>query len=232
MIKHFNDIMKEDRRLLVVSLPENSFEFAKIAVESGADAVKIHVNVKHRVTKIMHSSWNEVKDEALKIINELNVPVGVVPGEDFMDKPEQMEDIYNSGISFFDAYIENIPLWMKDTKLSKMFALNYNWDLNCLKYFESNGADSVEMSIVNPQDYGKRLSVKDLINYREIIRNTTLPTFVPTQKNIRPEEVKELLSIGLKGIIIGAIVTGSELDRYGEKIAYFAKQFREFNSEN
>jgi hypothetical protein len=36
---------------LVVSLPENDYDLARLAWENGADAIKVHINVFHNATK-------------------------------------------------------------------------------------------------------------------------------------------------------------------------------------
>ncbi len=224
----FKETLNSGKELLIVSLPVNSYEFAYEAVKNGADAVKLHVNVKHRVTKITHSSWKEIKTEALKIANELNVPVGIVPGDCNFTTKDDMQDMVRSGISFFDAYIEDIHLWMNDIEMSKMFALNYGWDEKHLAHLEEEGADCIEMSIINPSDYGKRINVRDIMDYKEILKKTELPAFIPSQKNIYPEEVKQLLATGIRGLILGAIVTGDDLKTYGAIIKKYSQEFENF----
>ncbi|HQN29432.1 MAG TPA: hypothetical protein PLT43_12740, partial [Mesotoga sp.] len=63
----FSQLLKSERKLLIVSLPENTFEFARAALENGADAVKLHVNVKHRVTGKLHATWDGIRETVGRI---------------------------------------------------------------------------------------------------------------------------------------------------------------------
>lgn len=72
------------------------------------------------------------------------------------------------------------------------------------------GAQVLEASIMPGAEYGFPLSLRDLMRYSALRAHTQLPIVIPTQRAIRPEELRALASIGMNGLMIGAVVTGQE----------------------
>ncbi|MDN5341444.1 MAG: hypothetical protein PWP28_319 [Oceanotoga sp.] len=206
------------KRNLIVSLPENTLEYALEAEKMGADAVKLHINVKHRVTKKIHDSWNSIKNETQRIINTLNIPVGIVPGAELMCSKQDIKEFEDFKLDFLDCYIEYYPIWMNNTKLKKMFAINYDDDLELIKEIEHFNPDIIEASIINPSEYGKNYTIKDILKFKKIISNTKLPVYIPSQKIMEYDDLKEFIKIGAKGFIIGPIVTTTEIKTFSKKI--------------
>jgi hypothetical protein len=217
------DLLAERRPLLIVSLPSNSQDFARAAIEGGADAVKIHCNVTHRVTKKTYAPWVEVKDTAAALCSSLPGAVGIVPGDTAMASPAELDEMADVGLSFFDAYIERLPTYATRSRLLAMYSLGHSARLETARYLKGIGAQAVEASTVDASEYGAPLSALDLANYREIVELSGLPVFVPSQKRITPADCAELLALGVRGIILGAVVTGEQIGGYRETIAAFAK---------
>ncbi len=69
-----------------------------------------------------------------------------------------------------------------------------------------------EASIINHEDYGRALSVLDVERYHELAHALRGPVIVPSQKKVTPRDLPALRECGAKGLLIGAIVTGRELD--------------------
>ena len=68
----------------------------------------------------------------------------------------------------------------------------------------------VEASIIEHSGYGKPLSVSDLCDYTGVARACGgRPVIVPTQRCIRPDDIPALTATGIRGLLIGAIVTGA-----------------------
>lgn len=74
--------LKRKKFSLIASLPENSYEMAKIAWEAGADAIKVHINVFHRASQNTFGPLTEIRNTFERIIADSPVPVGIVAGED------------------------------------------------------------------------------------------------------------------------------------------------------
>ena len=87
---------------------------------------------------------------------------------------------------------------------------------------ETLGAGVVEASIMPGTEYGQPLCMRDLLRYRTLVQATKLPVVVPTQRLIRPSEVAALAQTGVRGLMIGAVVTG----RTEESIRRAVHEFR------
>ena len=73
-------------------------------------------------------------------------------------------------------------------------------------------------------EYGQPLNARDLIRYRNVVKHTKLPVVVPTQRLIRPEELGPLMQTGVRGLMIGAVVTGRTEDSIRRAVAAFRNQ--------
>ncbi len=151
--------------MLVVSLPRNEVQFAEAAQAGGADAVKVHINVHHHASGTVFGSLQEER-QALEAIVQVGLPVGIVPGaEAAMASCEDMQELDQMGIDFFDAYVHQMPAAMlqMDTQISRMMALSYhqrqtNFSLGpCADW-----CDLIEASIIEPDGYRQPMTVADL----------------------------------------------------------------------
>ncbi len=200
---------------LLVSLPRNDVEMARAALEAGADGLKVHIGLEHFASGLSTGSLDEEAD-AIAAICALGAPVGIVPGlgERQATRAEMLR-LAEIGIDFFDLYAADMPAWMlamDDCPMSVMVAFSATcrpWAL-----VESVGArsrpDLIEASIMPHEVYGCGLTAADISEYAEIAYRAVQPVIVPTQKAIQPAEVGPLMDAGAAGVLIGAIVTGSE----------------------
>jgi hypothetical protein len=81
----------------------------------------------------------------------------------------------------------------------------------------------IEASIMPHESYGTQLTAADISEYAEIARRAPQPVIVPTQKAIRPDEVGMLADAGVAGLLIGAIVTGTEVATIARTTAQFRR---------
>ena len=202
-----------DRRkfLLVVSLPSNDLELAKAALEGGADAVKVHCNVWHRASGHTFGTYEENKD-FLKALIDLcgDVPVGLVPGtaEAFITEAE-LRELKEMGLDFISAYSHNLPCFAMDHPgVTAVVAMGADDGDSVLDAVCDSDIAVLEASVVRGEEYGRDLTCADLLRYSSIVKRTGKPCMIPTQKKIRPEDVKHLYRAGCKALMIGAIVFG------------------------
>lgn len=216
---------------LLVSLYENCPHLAELAQACGADAIKVHLNVFHAASKTNFKSWSEEKDKIKQILKNVNIPVGIVPGAKTVAAYEEMLEIESLGVDFWDIFAHDAPAYLFDLKnMSKMMAVNYQYDLDHLSEIEDLGIEVLEASIINPEEYGKILTIKDVGDYKYLIKKISIPAVIPTQRKIKPEELPLLQQTGASGIGIGAIVTGKDYDSYKKSVSAFAKKVKEINS--
>jgi hypothetical protein len=201
-----------ERPRLIVSLPANSPELARAAAEGGADALKVHLHVRHEASG---TQFGDLRQEraALEQILSLGLPTGVVPGAgDQLPTPEEMRELAAMGMDFFDLYAHDMPAWLVGFEgMTRAIAIDERWDGESLSQYAALGFELIEAAVVPHEGYGKPLSVADLAAYRRLREATKLPIILPTQRAIRAEEVPLLVGpIGLNAIMIGVIVMGRE----------------------
>jgi hypothetical protein len=201
-----------ERPALFVSLPRNELALAEAALAAGADGLKVHLNVVHHAAGTYFGPWAE-EAPVIREILALGAPVGMVPGAGAeMITPAEAREIAAAGIDFFDAYLQDMPDWLPESvpEVSIMGAFSapdeaHGWELGPL----AGRCSLLELSIVSGDGYGTPLEAADLERYRALCaRYPDLPALVPSQRAFRPEEVPALLGTGVRGVLIGAIVTG------------------------
>lgn len=216
-------VLNQKKPALIMSLPGNRAELARIAVEAGADVIKVHMNVQHRASGLHFGTFAEEK-ENLAQIREIagNRPCGIVAGNSVEDVERDCRRAAQLGYSFVSLYASATPLSvLAYPDMKKMIALAPGYTLEDVRRLSEIGADVLEASVMEPQTYGQRLTAKELLEYASITANSKLPVVIPTQRAIRPEEVKQLASVGIAGIMIGAVVTGKEPDCIKRSISEF-----------
>ncbi len=213
------------RPALLVSLPRNDMELARAAVAGGAEGLKVHINLHHHASGTHFGSLTE-EEAFLEQVVALGLPVGIVPGDDKqMALPEDMERLDQIGIDFFDAYLDDMPAWMLALtgEMSVMVAFGPR---QAAAGFDLAGVaqmvQMIEASIIEHEGYGQPLNAADIAAYSSIIRRwPELPVMVPTQRRILPEEVGLLAEIGVRMVLIGAIVTGKDAGGIEQTTARF-----------
>ncbi len=200
---------------LLVSLPKNDLELARVALESGAQGLKVHVNVEHFASGTRFGPLAKERETLAQITDlarEFGASVGVVPGtlENFAS-PDDFQTMAQIGIDYFDAYPADAPAWTFEQRdLDVMMAAFHGGDLDEFAGFEALGMTLCEASILGHESYGKPLSGLDLAKYRALAQRLSVPIIVPSQKKIVPADVPALQKTGVKGLLIGAIVTGRD----------------------
>lgn len=197
--------------VLVVSLPSNDLSLAKAALEGGADAVKVHCNVWHRASGHTFGTFEENKDFLQDLIALCgDVPVGLVPGtaEVFITETE-LQVLKEMGLDFISAYSCNLPCFaMDDPDVTAVVAIGNDYRESELDAVRDSAIAVLEASVVRGEEYGQNLTCADLLHYSSIVKRTGKPCMIPTQKRIRPEDVRYLCRAGCRALMIGAIVLG------------------------
>ncbi len=224
----FKQIIKNNKFSLVVSLPSNNLELAKAAIEGGAQAIKVHCNVWHRASGHTFGTYAENREFLRELIALCgDIPVGLVPGgaDAFIHAEERME-LEQMGLGFFSAYSLHLPCHMMESKvLTKMVAIDSTYTQNTLDAVRNSSIDVLECSVQPGENYGTDLCYADILRYSDIAAKSGKPCLIPTQRKIKPSEVRHLYQAGCKAVMIGAIVMGKEPDAQQVRAATAA--FRE-----
>lgn len=218
------DQLKSNPMTLIVSLPENSLELALAAADNGAQALKVHCGITHKASGVHFGTLDEEKAKLAAILNRVSIPVGIVPGEETPPTREEMDEIVKMGFDFFDMYLDKMPDYMLNMEgINIAGAINGKFPLDDLIELSVKNLDIIEAAIIPQMGYGQNLTIGDLQYYITITTAVSLPVIIPTQRKILPEEVPIISDAGLKGLMIGAIVTGKTPD----SIAKATREFRE-----
>lgn len=218
-------LLNASRPALIASLPGNRLDLAQAAIECGADVIKVHMNVHHRASGLHFGTFEEEKEILQGIISLSDKPCGIVAGNSIEDVERDYIKAYQLGFSFVSLYASATPLSVLATPgLVKMIALASDYTLDQVRSLSQIGADVLEASVMRPETYGQRLSATELLQYSSICRESKLPVVIPTQRAILPQEVRQLADCDVSGIMIGAIVTGSEPDSLRRSVSAFRNE--------
>lgn len=210
-----------------MSLPRNDVELARAALEGGAQGLKVHINVEHFASGTRFGSLEEERDSLTQIValaREFGANVGIVPGsEGNFASPQDFMELGHIGIDYFDAYPAEAPAWVfAQSDLDIMMAAFHGANLHEFSTLEGLGMTLCEASILPHEEYGKALSALDLARYAHLVSHLEVPVIVPSQKKIEPRDIPALQKTGVKGLLIGAIVTGREVESLGRATRSFA----------
>lgn len=216
--------------VLLVSITQNDPELARIALENGADAVKVHLNCAHFASGTDFGSWLAEKENIAKVAEVVKkyIPLGIVTGAEVVPGAEDLKEIREFGFDFWDLFANHIPPeYLHWSEMAHMSAVGPDWNEQFVKDLVSLGVDVIESSIIPRTMYRTRLTAADLCQYKHLVRSCGVPVIVPTQKKVRPDEVKYLHQVGVKGLAIGAVVTDLGKTHLAETVASFRRAIDE-----
>lgn len=219
-------LLARRRPALIASLPGNRLDLTKAAAECGADVIKVHMNVDHRASGLHFGPFEEERPRLEAILDAAGGrPCGIVAGSRVEDVERDVGKAHALGFSFVSLYLSAMPLSVLAMPgLVKMAAIDCGYTMEQVRFLPQVGADVLEASIMRPETYGQRLSAAELLQYAAICHASRLPVVVPTQRAIQPCEVRQLAGCGVRGVMIGAVVTGSEEDGFRRNVAAFRNE--------
>jgi hypothetical protein len=205
--------LQENDWTTLVSLARNDLDLAKAAIGGGAQGLKVHINVDHFASGTHFGSFAEERNSLARIVEAAaagDCSVGIVPGGAPFATEAEFADLAALGIDYFDAYPADAPAWtLTQPYLDKMMAAYHGVSADTMQSFERLGMQLCEASILDHRDYGKPLSALDLAHYAELATALSVPIIVPSQKKIEPTDIPALRRTGVKGVLLGAVVTGN-----------------------
>ena len=204
----------------IISLPQNDFELARAAIEAGADALKFHINVSHFASGNHFEGIESYTQFIADVRAQFKGPIGVVLG-DTIDKVaatdyELLQRLSIQYYSLYSAHIDERAL--SQQILEKTVAINYEFPLKQLPFFEQFKMTALELSIIKQSEYGQLLNLDDMLRYQSIRKQTNLPLIIPSQKKLTNANIKWLQSIGMNAVMLGAICIGQTADSIYESI--------------
>lgn len=217
--------LEEKKMALIVSLPENNLELAKAALSEGADAVKMHVNVEHRASGNHFHSTEAYREVFQQIRAEYSGPLGIVPGGSFNSiKKSEMDLLTQIGFDYFSIYSHHLPSWMMKLKtMEKTFAIHADYSQEMVGKVGDLGITALEASIVPGEEYGSLLTFQDILTYGAIVEKMDVPVLIPSQRKLVADDISLLNQVGVKGVMLGAVVVGNSAESIKENVSSFRK---------
>ena len=151
-----------------------------------------------------------------------DVPLGLVTGETTQPSKDDLEEISDFGFDFWDLFCRYTPPEFLDLpNLGRMVAIDSTWEPWLVKALAAMGVHVIESSIIPRDQYRGDLNLEDLCRYERLARTSPMPILIPTQRAIKPEQVRYLKRAGAAGITIGAVVTGLEAKSFKQATSAF-----------
>lgn len=215
-------IMTDNKFTLIVSLPKNDVDLVEESLLAGADSVKVHLNVHHFASGQKYGSFLEEKDFLLKasdLVKKHGKILGVVVGEggEYTTNAE-LDSMYDLGVDFISTYVEYAPVRVLNHKDLELCVAVGPTTQDYVIELDEMGTEVIEASIFEHEDYRKDITILDLCKFKRITSLSNKPILIPTQKNIKPSDIKSLADIGCKGIMIGAVVFENKDQSFGEVV--------------
>ncbi|MBR6526275.1 MAG: hypothetical protein IKT57_09900 [Clostridia bacterium] len=223
MRKYLSQMLSENKMTLIMSMPVNDPDVMRAALDAGADVVKVHVNLLHRASGNSFGTLEENREVLGKMLAMTDAPMGVVLGADVEIVRRECKVLQDFDFSFLSLYGHHAPSCVLDIPQELMAACDGTYPMEEVRAFEKMDAKVLEASIMPGSEYGQPLQFRDLCKYRALAENTRLPVVVPTQRRVLPEDVPALYETGVKGLMVGAVVTGETAQSVYASVREFRK---------
>lgn len=214
--------LESNKMTIIVALPANSVNLAKAAQKSGAHAVKTHLNMVHRASKVQFGTLAQEHGTLEQILSAVDIPVGVVPGATLDVGPDDLVALAEMGFDFYDMFCQFMRPQLFDVPgISVMGAVDSSYDLTTIGALAQPPIQMMEIAIIPSTGYGDVLSVVDLAKYRQVIGHMNVPAIIPSQRTLTPADVPYLHETGAKALLIGVLSTGTDPDGLARQTAAF-----------
>jgi len=220
-----DNLLKKKKFFIIGSPATNDKETIESFIEGGIQAIKLHLNLTHPVSKQKIGSFEEEKDKILDILIQYpNIIWGLVPGNlitNYQDFEEVEQTELESFFDFVDLFYHSYTPYYLNLNISKMVAIDKILEKEHLQSFIRYKFFGLELAIIDKQNYGLPLTLEDIINYENIAKKTDIPVFVATQKKLKPQDIISLYNVGVKGLVLGQVVTSFQIDKIKKTVYDF-----------
>ncbi|PLR78685.1 hypothetical protein CU633_03785 [Bacillus sp. V3-13] len=223
MYSSLQNLLYEKKISLIASLPENNPILARAAIQAGADAIKMHVNVQHQASGNSFDATEVYQDQFREIRGGFSGPIGIVPGGACEAiTASEMEQLTELGFNYFSIYAHHMPTWMLNlNNFEKTFAISCDYSPDGIGEVTHLGVTALEASIIPGSEYGSPLTFRDILAYNSLVQHTDIPVLVPSQRKLAPSDILSLYKAGVKAVMLGAIVVGKTEESIKSAVSSF-----------
>jgi hypothetical protein len=212
--------------VLIASLPKNDPALAQAALDNGADAVKVHIDLHHHASGTHFGPLDEERASIEQIYKMwAGRPCGIVPGATANIQQSVMDALPGLGVNFISLYMRHARVGSLPPveKVDRMLALNFEDGVEIVEVLDRLSIQIVECSIMHPDSYDEPLTYHDLARYGAVHQRCHLPLVAPTQHRITPNAVEDLSGVGVYAVMIGKIAAGVTPQSWAEATRSFRR---------
>ncbi|HKT21158.1 MAG TPA: hypothetical protein VJR06_00850 [Nitrososphaerales archaeon] len=209
---------------VIASLPKNSTSLATQAVEGGADAVMLNIEGDESSSPNHFGSYDLHDAYINDVISTVSVPCGLFIGGARLLTQEYWDRIMSSAFSFVEMYAHQMPTFvLSDPRVKKISAISTGYILEQVKQLsEMEGIEAIDVATVPHQSRGAPFSVLDYATLGVISKLSTKPVLLRTQKRLAQTDIRNVVSLGVKGLVIDPCVLSGTDEAYKDEIASLA----------
>ncbi len=225
-----NSLFASRKFLLFGDLHLNSRDFAVACEESGADCVIFHLN--QDVGGGVRFAGLEIEEDSIRdSLSVLKIPAGISIGDTRIMLEEDWQAIARMGFSFVNMLAHQLPsfIW-EDSTMEKIVSVGPGYILEQVKTLSEFDSVSAVVAALTPnQGIGLPFTMLDGTTLKLVTRLSSKPVFVPTQRDIRLQDLKLLRELGCSGLLATSTVYGQSVDSCKEKITQFSTEISSFS---
>jgi hypothetical protein len=203
----------------------NSRDFAIACEEAGVDSVLFHLN--QDVGGGVRFAGLEVEEDTIRdSLSVLKIPAGISIGDTRMLLNEDWEAIARIGFSFVNMFAHQLPTFVwDDHRFAKLVSIGPGYILEQVKALSEFDSVSGIVAALSPsQVLGLPFTMLDGTTLKLITKLASKPVYVPTQRSIRPQDVKLLRELGCNGLLLSSTVYGDSVESCKVNVARFKEE--------
>jgi len=217
-----NLFTSQGKFLLFGDLHLNSRDFAIACEDAGVDAVIFHLN--QDVGGGVRFAGLEIEEDSIKdSLSVLKIPAGISIGDTRALLYDDWEAIAKMGFSFVNMFAHQLPSFVwDDQRFEKLVSIGPGYILEQVKALsEFDSVSGIVAALTPNQGIGLPFTMLDGTTLKLVTKLSSKPVFLPTQRDIRPQDLKRLRDLGSSGLLLTSTVYGDSVDSCKEKISRF-----------
>jgi len=213
---------------VIASLPKNSTSLAVQAVEGGADAIMLNIDGEEGSSPSHYGSYDLHDAYINDVISTVSVPCGLFIGGGRLLTEEYWERIMSSDFSFVEMYAHQMPTFvLSDLRIKKVTAISTGYILEQVRQLSGmEGVEAVDVATVPHQARGAPFSVLDFATLGVIANLSAKPVFLRTQKKLTRGDIANVVSLGVKALVIDPCILSGTDEAYKAEIASLSPRGR------
>jgi hypothetical protein len=212
---------REKEYTVLASLPKNSTSLAVQAEQAGVDAVLLNIDGDEGSSTSHFGSYDLHDIYINDVISTVSIPCGIFIGGGRPLTPDYWERIMSSAFSFVEMYAHHMPMFvLSDPRVKKIGAVSTGYILEQVKQLSTmDGLEAIDVATVPAQARGTPFTVLDYATLGVLAEISTKPLLLRTQKVLTSVDIANVVSMGVKGLIIDPSILSGADEAYKDELA-------------